>query len=110
MTSIDVVSDVADAVFDVVAPVADVPPSVDSTSLDHAESVGEYSANDSATGYVNKLRPFPPALTVHRSADQVLLGTEELVAAPSVVQDSVTVQILEVESVQVPSIGSVVLE
>ncbi|KAL1951904.1 hypothetical protein VTO73DRAFT_1053 [Trametes versicolor] len=93
MTSIDVVSDVADAVFDVVAPVADVPPSVDSTSLNHAGSVGEYSANDSANG-----------------ADQVLLGTEELVAAPSVVQDSVTVQIIEVECVQVPSIGSVVVD
>ncbi|OJT04673.1 hypothetical protein TRAPUB_4467 [Trametes pubescens] len=45
MTSMDVVSNVADATFDVVAPVADVPPSVDSTTLNHADSLGEFSAN-----------------------------------------------------------------
>ncbi|OJT04671.1 hypothetical protein TRAPUB_4465 [Trametes pubescens] len=94
MISMDVVSDVADTTFDVVAPVADVPPSVDSTTLNHASSLGEFSTNDSANG-----------------ADQAQLSAEStLAAAPLLPQDSVTDHILGVESVQVPFISSAMVD
>ncbi|OJT04674.1 hypothetical protein TRAPUB_4468 [Trametes pubescens] len=82
------IADSAGVAFDVVAPVAEVPSSVHSTTPSYADPmIGQYSDNGNDAG-------------------QVQLG--DLTAAPTIIPDSVTAKILDVESAQVPSIGSMV--